>query len=404
MKKMTIVMPGRLLSFQGKKWAATQLLFFLLLLSSCAKEKPLEKTTITPPKITLAASKEYVAVDELTYDEKAVEFKWTKPNDPGAGFRTVYLLKIDIADNDFRTAIVTDTLNADALSKSFTHKEIQRLLVDKWGREPGKEVDLEAKVVAIFLGPYFIPSEIKTIRVKVKPFAPMAILADRIWIQGDALATAGGVVLTRAVENQDLYAYYGELNAGKIVFPLEYGGKKELLMAADVPGDGFHDGDAATIRHYAAGDEHAAFTIPAKANYRVVVNVATRTVTIYSPAKDKAALQANVYMHGPATSSNWTITSAEKLTQSVANPNIWTYYKTAAPLKTGDGRIKFVIERADGGFAYSAGEASTNITAGTAMTVFAGRDYRNNYYKVTQAGISFIVLDLEKLTVLFAIK
>lgn len=106
-------------------------------------------------------------------------------------------------------------------------------------------------------------------------------------------------------------------------------------------------------------------------------------------------------MHGPATPSNWTAASAERLVQSEANPNIWTYSNAAVPLKTSDGRIKFMVKRADGGFTYSALEATTNIVQGTPMTVFAGEAYRNNYYKVVTAGMNLIILDLEKLTVLF---
>lgn len=400
-QKLTIATLKKLSLFRNHELPLVFSLLFLL--SACVKQKDDLTTSLTvvKPEISLAASADYVAVDELKYDEQALELKWSKPEGAGAGYKTVYLLKMDIADNDYRTAIISDTLQEDVLSKSFTHKQIQSMLIDKWGREAGKDVDLEAKVIAIFQGSEFTPSAIKTVRVKVKPFAPMSILADYIWIQGDALNDAGGVRLTRALENPDLYAFRGELKPGNIVFPLEYNGKKELALAASTPSPNLNDGTATELRHYSAGDMHAAIKIPVKDTFRIVVNRANRTVTVYSPAKDKPIIQRDVYMHGPATPSNWTVANAERLVQSVANPNIWTYSNAAVPLKTGDGRVKFMIARRDGGFTYSASEATTNIEQGIPMTVFAGEAYRNNYYKVTVAGLNYIQLDLEKLTVLF---
>src|SRR5690606_33656811 len=166
--------------------------------------------------------------------------------------------------------------------------------------------------------------------------------------------------MQQTIESPYIYAFKGALKAGTISFPITGGAGGEAVLSSQEANQAIDDGNQMALRIHSSDDPEHSWVIPEDGNYRVVLNLEKRTLAIYSEANDLQGIEEVVYMHGPATSSNWTIENAEEMVQSVANPNIWIYYNPEKPLKTGEGLIKFIIARVNGGVAYSANTPATN--------------------------------------------
>ena len=111
---------------------------------------------------------------------------------------------------------------------------------------------------------------------------------DKLYMAG---AATGGtdIEVEQTMERESLYAWRGELKAGKLTFPVEFDGKTEMsLVPAEADDHDIHDGTAASFKLVStlSGTAAAYWEIPADATYRVVVDTDARTVTIYSPEKD----------------------------------------------------------------------------------------------------------------------
>ena len=55
--------------------------------------------------------------------------------------------------------------------KSYTHKELQSLLVSKWKQHPGDLVKLQARIIGSIEGPKFVKPEVSTVTIKVKMYS-----------------------------------------------------------------------------------------------------------------------------------------------------------------------------------------------------------------------------------------
>lgn len=380
------------------QWIILVLTAFLL--GGCDKDTGDNNLSPNEPLLDLTASTDEIILSEETPDEEAVTFTWTAAADVGEGFNISYLFKMDVAGREFQTTIPTENLGGDVFSKSYTHSELQALLSETWSQPYGVETSLEARVIAQVEGPRFVKPEVVTIATSATPYTPTVIEAAKVYMAGQSV-DGSPIEMEQTIESPYIYAFKGVLKAGTINFPITGGTNGATVLSSQDVDQPIEDGNPMALRVHSDDDPEHSWLIPADGSYRVVLNLEKRTLAIYSEANDLQGIEEAVYMHGPATSSNWTIENAEEMVQSVANPNIWIYYNPDRPLKTGEGLIKFIIERVNGGFAYSANTSATNIIKGTYMQVYGGRDYRNSYYKVIDAGMNLIILDIERMTVLF---
>lgn len=108
---------------------------------------------------------------------------------------------------------------------------------------------------------------------------------DKIFMSGTAIGTEAEV--TQTLENASVYAWRGELSAGTISFPIEFGGERNLTIVPNSNDHTFNDGQGnafMTVNSSAADTRY--WQITSAGTYRIVIDTDARTVTIYSPETD----------------------------------------------------------------------------------------------------------------------
>lgn len=290
----------------------------------------------------------------------------------------------------------------------------------------------------------------------VKIVAAGAIVeADQIFMAGSAVG-ADQIEITRTLENENLYAWRGELKKGALYFPLTFNDAQEMsIVPQNADEHGITDGQMMsfgltqtnlTAKRY--------WDIPADGTYRIVMNTEEKTIIIYSAATDmknkvvsynNTTIGKNPYeqevvklwMWGSFNSFAHDTGTAENvdgeakniadgfqekytLKQSLANPNVFVYKGAILPRETaaigGDnpkGAVKFCISNHNNNvYAYgSTADAKRNdhngfvtITDSTPQGLVAGQGDNRYAFFLLPENCNFIVVDIDKLTVTFGTK
>ena len=492
--------------------------------------------------LELGTSSNLVKLNEDTPDDIALTLEWTPATDMGNDYVIHYTYEVQLVGDNTKNPI--KEYEDDAIFKrSYTHKELQDLLVDRWGQLTGTSVSLQFTVTADIKGMRTVVPEIATKTIKLKTYGPKQFLADKLFMSGTAVgeddiellpstkdskvyvytgnlaagnlnfpfiyddevkenvisplvaeqaitddameaaikdqASAGVWVIsnpepyrvtvdftnktvtiipvgdiidldnlylagtavsaeteiTQTLEDENIYAFKGELKAGKLYLPILFDGNKATSI---VPKEsGAQDiSDGVTVP-FALVDTDVAessryWNIPADDTYRIVVNIDTKTITIYSSVNDlqpmvktwKNTVIGNdnyseevvaLWMYGGFNGWNGDGSSAEagfsetyKLVPSQASPYIFVYKGEVLPRKSENGSIKFCVSNIKNNvYAYGASATHSDhvsVAAGTTYTAYEGQgDNRYAYFKIPE-NINFVVVDIEKMTVVFDYK
>ena len=293
-------------------------------------------------------------------------------------------------------------------------------------------------------GNYRVTVNLESRTVKIVA-AGSIIELDKLYMSG---AAVGGddIEIERTLENDLLYAWRGELKAGKLYMPLLFEETKSIsFVPKDKADHDIHDGQPHDFDQVSteSGTGSAYWTIPADGTYRIVVNLDERTVTIYSSATDmkNTVVSYNntvdginpysqevteLWMWGGFNSSSHDdglkagFQTKYRLTQSLANPNIFVYRGDMLPRDTMSsesynkdpqpGGVKFLVSNIENNvYAYgSTAEAKRNSKVGyispaigETATLVAGQGDNRYAYFCIPANCNFVVVDIEKLTVIF---
>lgn len=267
---------------------------------------------------------------------------------------------------------------------------------------------------------------------------------DKLYMSGAATGGAD-IEIEQTMERESLYAWRGELKAGKLTLPVEYGGKTEMSMVpVEADDHDIHDATPVAFKlvNTLSGTAAAYWEIPADAVYRVVVDTDARTVTIYSPEKDmkntvvsynNTVDKINPYtqevtelwmwggFNGSAHDTGLKPGFQSKfcLKQSLANPNVFVYHGDAIPRSTStddwskataQGALNFLVSNIENNvYAFgSTADAKRNskrgylpVVLGEQMTLVAGQSDNRYAYFCVPENCNFVVVDIENLTVIF---
>ena len=400
-------------------------------LASCTYDP--YKTDI--PKVeetmNLSASVESFALTEDNLDEVAVSFSWTPARQLSGEYLLTYTAELDVVGNNFgSTTVITSGTGFDfeydegtgMYSCSFTGEQINNWYNDRWKLPVNAAFSLEFRVVASWTGgPTYEMPEVRQVTVSALPIQVIIFDADEMSLAGTAISTETEISPT--LENTNQYAWYGALTPGELLIPVKYDGVDYYIYPT---GDGtLKDGQPDGVE---MGSEERGWTIPESGNYRVVVNMEQRTVTIYSAATDlqpkvvtfqpngtegiapATVTVTNLWAYGAGT--NWGVKNLE-LTQSLADPQILVYSGDA--ISSG---MKFCVASSftsDDGTEYNQNNAycytcpltadgkrqNLSIQSDKVETLWGGSDgeTRNSYITIP-SGTNFIVFDLRNMTIL----
>ncbi|MDE6489809.1 MAG: SusE domain-containing protein [Muribaculaceae bacterium] len=274
--------------------------------------------------------------------------------------------------------------------------------------------------------------------------AGSVIEMNQMFLAGSAVG-ADEIEITRTLENENLYAWRGELKAGSLYLPLMFDGAKAISIVPKESGDhDIHDGVAHDFNQAPTSTSNSNYwEIPADGTYRVVVDMENRTMTIRSAATDlsnktvsynNTVDQINpftqevtvLWMWGgfndAAHDSGLKAGFQEKYTlkQSMADPNVFVYHGDVLPRglnltkwngeEIQPGSVTFLVSNIENNvYAYgSTAEAKRNVkhgfftvTSGTPAEMVAGQGDNRYACFVIPENCNYVCVDIDKLTVVF---
>lgn len=282
--------------------------------------------------------------------------------------------------------------------------------------------------------------------------AGAVVEADQVFLAGSAVGEEQ-IEVAQALENDQIYAWRGELKAGKLYIPLTFEGEQAMAIVPEIANNhDIEDGQLATFGQVLISKvDNQYWTIPADGTYRIVLNKEEKTITIYSADTDLKPLNVSfnntelgikpfyqdvtvLHMYGGFNSFAYDAGIDEEtgkslkycqvkynLIQSVANPKVFVYKGDVLPRtekaddygKTNAGWVNFTTLRYanNGWFVGSTADALrqkyngyTTVTAGKIETAVVGQDHNRYAYFLIPEGCNYVVVDIENNTVLFDIK
>ena len=328
----------------------------LSILWACKSEDPYATINQPEDQMHLQVSPSPVVLNPQLRDEVAATFTWTWPELQYGAESYVCAFKMDIADNQFKTAIPKMTIANDN-QLTFTHKELNDLLAD-WGIVAGQSAQLEAELIAEFKGT----------DVYVKPMISKLIFtitgyANHLYVMGSA--TLAGTDFASAFEmdkiaGTDAYNWRGLLSEGSIQFVSAQNASAIIYASFPISRSGFYD---------------------------VTYDMTDNTMTTKEP----------LYLVGDATPGGWALHDATAL-DFETTPATWTGF-----LSTGE--VKFACNPQSGLFEDPFYQSASPDAApeGTQQIVFnpdgKGAD---NKWRITEEGVYSISVDVTNRTVSFA--
>lgn len=266
---------------------------------------------------------------------------------------------------------------------------------------------------------------------------------DQMFLAGTAVGDEQ-VEIAQTLENENLYAWRGELQAGTLYLPLTYEGTQEMSIVPAAAGDSdIHDGSQQSFTQVATSTAEASryWEIPEAGTYRIVVNKEEKTITIYSAATDLKNMEVSynnttegINPYTIEVTKLWMWGSFNKsandpglkpgfqeqytLQQSLADPCVFVYSGEPLPRENvtdaygvaSVGAVKFLVANHENNvYAYgSTADAKRNdhngyteVTSNAPQTLVAGQGHNRYAFFCIPEGCNFVVVNIRNLTVVF---
>ncbi|MDE5956551.1 MAG: SusE domain-containing protein, partial [Bacteroidales bacterium] len=95
--------------------------------------------------MTLEVSADAVVLDAEAPDDVALTFTWSPAREMSDEYIVTYVTYLDIEGNDFSNS-VREIEDDGVYYKEYTNQQLQTLLVDKWGKNYWRAVNMQFKV------------------------------------------------------------------------------------------------------------------------------------------------------------------------------------------------------------------------------------------------------------------
>lgn len=280
--------------------------------------------------LTLQISNDTIVLNEELADETAVTFSWNKGIDRGAENTIVYIFRLDVFGADFKTS--TDPIEIPADGKfevSYTHNDLNDLILNKWGLLPGDEIKLQARIVAKVNGPKFIYPEISSVELEVKSYA---LSPKPLFLLGTA--TAAGLDLTKSIKITEgeigkFYHWKGNLKVGSFKFTTN----QENMLPSINKGTTNSD----LVERLKESDPDNMFEVAKEGLYAIALFREEKRI-VYSPI-----LYPTMYIIGNATSADWELSKIIEMTWDPTRPNTFV-----AEIELKAGELKILTEKSYG--------------------------------------------------------
>ena len=307
--------------------------------------------------LTLSAMQSADTLDEVSHASNALTLNWTTGNNGGTGNRIAYTLELAKAGTDFANPCTLVTEATQTYEWSANEENINEMILDKMGGQPGQRIDLEARVTAT------VPGYDNTQQSQVSlSFVPYEPVTSTLYLIGDATPNGWSADNATAMTRTDngVFTWEGNLTEGNLKFITTLGqflpsynlgddGLATLRTSDDQPDNQWHISEA----HY----------------YKVDVNLLTGVVGIAKTEGSKPAYDQLFFV------GNMTGWSFEPMTRDALDPYLFRlgrYFDQGGDFKfgTSDGSWENM---------YKATQANAPYTD-TSMKFVSGYDPDDKWY------------------------
>ncbi|MFT3823833.1 MAG: SusF/SusE family outer membrane protein [Chitinophagaceae bacterium] len=371
----------QILSIPHIKTACSVILLVLFAATSCRKKNEMELYKGDAP-LNISADKSTVVLQQQNDGADALLISWTTGTNKGTNASIDYTLMIDKQGNKFSSA-VKEELGKATLSRKYTVKDLNDLLLSHWNVQPATEVILEAKVVAV-VADASVPSDTSNVIViKLTPYNPVASM---LYLIGDAAPNGWSADNATAMQTVSGtpggFTWQGQLKSGELKFITTLG---QFLPSYNKGADDLH-----LVYRTSDNDPDNKFVIATPGLYAITLNLLDLTITIKAAT---TPAYKRLWMLGDAVPTGWDIQAPAEMRVDSSNLFVFTYNEV---LKAGE----FKIPTATGNFGTDYYMPLTNHPAitetGVQLVPGGSPDLK---WQITNAGPYKIKLDLQNLSI-----
>jgi len=355
---------------------------FLAVLLVLACRKDYKETDKGSKPLALSANSNKIVLNQKNESADGVVISWTAGSNNGTDAGISYVLQLDLSGNNFNNAI-TEDLGKAVLSKKYSVKDLNNLLLSHWNITPGTEATLQAKVIASVSDDKGTRDSSAVLTVLVTPYKPVS---TTLYLIGDATPNgwdAGNATAMDADPAQPgRFHWQGLLSSGEFKLITTLGQfSPSYNRGADNTKLVFRDND---------NQPDDKITVAQSGVYSVTVDLLDLTIEVLETAEP---LYKRLWMLGNAVPTGWDIQNPAEMRVDSSNLFVFTYNEI---LTAGE----FKIPVATGNFTTDYYMPLTNnpaITETGAQLVPGGDpDYK---WKITTPGAYKIKLDINANTI-----
>lgn len=340
-----------------------------------------EENEIIPERnqLKISTTDELVVLNQSKLDEGVLTFTWNEAQEIGPEYSFTYILQLDIADNEFETAINPIVVADGVFSYSFKTGDLYDFIVEKWHGVAGQITQIEARIVAKVNGPKFMYPEIATTKVSVQTYLPAS---QPLYLLGTSTPVGldpNQAIRMNEVSNGKIYTWKGELVQGNLKFITQVGSMLPSLNRGEQ--------DTILVQRNELTEPDNYFAINQSGLYYIYLSKKTMKINI------SRLKYQNVYIVGNATSAEWSIDNPIEMKPDDINPAVFTVQTT---LK--EGELKMPTAKSWDSPTFRPLKANGSITETDVQVSSAADGAADLKWKVTaaQVGTYKITLDTEK--------
>lgn len=283
---------------------------------SCDEKDERISIDMVEDNMSLAVNAEDIILSQELMNDVAVTFTWNKAQERINNGEITYYFKLGLPG--FTKSIDKIEIDKDVFTYSINHFDLNLMLYGKFGIPYGSTTELEAEIIAVSEGDFFVKPEISKVMFNVTSFE---IAPVNLYLVGTANPNGSGsdkgIKLTEIIEGRDIgnkYEWIGQLQAGSFKFVNS--------TIEDKGSWSMGDNDKTLISNSSESSSDKQFTVQKTGKYSIIINKANNEIIYgYKGVSD-------IWAVGTGLGVPWDMSGPKKFTWDSKTPHIFTFHCT----------------------------------------------------------------------------